>query len=64
MISRHIGWMIGCVAWLAASPAAAMVYVGMADEDLADQAPVIAVARLRAIEPGPGAGGPTGFLFE
>ena len=40
-----------CAAWLAAAAAGATTYVMMTDEDLADQAPVIAVVRVTGIEP-------------
>ena len=59
MSPRHLGRIaICCLAWLAARPAAATTYVMMADEDLADEAPVITVVRVRAIEPAPGGGAP------
>jgi Calx-beta domain len=56
MNPRHLSWLAGsCAVWLAAVSAGAATYVMMADEDLADQAPVIAVVRVAAIEPARGA---------
>src|SRR6185436_18582204 len=48
----------GC-AWLAAASAGATTYVRMADEDLADQAPIVAIVRVAAVEPSSEAGLPT-----
>jgi hypothetical protein len=48
-----------CAAWLAAATASATTYVMMADEDLADQAPVIAVVHITGIEPSTEAGVPS-----
>src|SRR6185503_6069785 len=66
MKPRHLGrlaiaWAIG----LAAAPVGATTYVQMADEDLADQAPVICVVRVRAVEPATRAGAPaTDYLVD
>jgi len=63
---RHFGRLtIGFAAWLAASPLGATTYVRMADEDLADQARVIAVVQVRAVEPALRAGTPaTDYLVD
>jgi hypothetical protein len=59
MNPRHPSRIAICLlAWLAARTAAATTYVMMADEDLADEAPVIAVVRVRAVEPAPVGGAP------
>src|SRR5204862_2139270 len=56
---RALTWIAACcAASLMAAPAAATTYVMMADQDLADQTPVIAVVRVSAIEPSSEAGAP------
>src|SRR5688572_5724433 len=57
MNPRHL-WIAACAAWLAAAPAGATSYVMMADEDLADQAALIAVVRVDRVEPAHGAVAP------
>jgi hypothetical protein len=57
MNPRHL-WIAACAAWLAAAPAGATSYVMMADEDLADQAALIAVVRVDAVAPAQGAAAP------
>jgi hypothetical protein len=58
MNPRHPAWITACwVGWLAAAPAGAATYVMMADADLADQAPLVAVVRVDAVEPASGAVG-------
>jgi hypothetical protein len=51
MNPRHPAWFTACcAAWLAASPAGATTYVRLADADLADQSPLIAVVRVESVE--------------